>query len=87
MGDLSATHVTNESDIPESITWLYFKSCNAHFSVHYLDIAHFTKTNGHFGWVTLNNFTPVLCIMGLVHKGNVVTAEGGIMHKLKKTGK
>ena len=26
MGDLSATHVTfNESDVPESITWLYFK--------------------------------------------------------------
>ena len=37
-----------ESDAPESITWLYFKSCNAHFRVHYLDIAQFKKTNGCF---------------------------------------
>jgi len=39
----------NESDASEVITLLYFKWCNAHFSVHYLDIAHFSKTNGCFG--------------------------------------
>ena len=46
---LSATHVTlNESDASESITWPHFKLLNAHFSVHYLDNAHFSKTNGCF---------------------------------------
>jgi len=46
---LSATHVTlNESDASESITWPRFKSLNAHFSVPYLDNAHFSKTNSCF---------------------------------------
>jgi len=47
---ISATHVTlNESDASESITWPRFKSLNAHFGVHYLDNANFSKTNGCFG--------------------------------------
>jgi len=47
---ISATHVTlNESDASGSITWQSFKSLNAHFGVHYLDNAHFSKTNSCFG--------------------------------------
>jgi len=38
----------NESDASESITLPHFKSLSAHFSVHYLDNAHFSKTNGCF---------------------------------------
>ena len=44
---LSATHVTlNEPDGSESITRRSIKSLNAHFSVHYLDNAHFSKIKG-----------------------------------------
>ena len=46
----SVTHLTlNKSQASESIPWLCFKLCNAHISVHYLDIEHFTKTNSYFG--------------------------------------
>ena len=63
---LFANHVTlNESDASESITWLYFKLHNAHFSVHYLDSAHFGKANSCFGWVTLGTlYTNFVCITG-----------------------
>jgi len=46
---LLVAHVTlNESDGSELITLLYFKLYIAHFSVHYRDSAHFTKTNDCF---------------------------------------
>ena len=65
----------NESDTSELIMWLYFKSCNAHFSVQCLDNE---KTIGCFGWVTLNRYSLIyqffLCITGreLVHLCNEV---------------
>ena len=50
--DITSTHVTlNESDASESITWRSIKSVIAHFSVPYLDNAHFSKINGCFGSV------------------------------------
>ena len=42
---ISVIHITlNDSYASESMTWLYFKPRNAHFSVHYLDIECFTET-------------------------------------------
>ena len=61
---ISATHVTlNKSDVSKSITWSYFKSHSVHYM--YVDSAHFTKTNGCFGWVG-NLVYQFLCIIYMV---------------------
>ena len=54
------THVTlNESDASRSITWLQFKSLS--WSVHYLDIAHFTEIT--VVWVVRRHYANRLVIL------------------------
>ena len=74
---VSATHVTlKESDTSESIIWLRFESHDAHFSVHYHTFQRPMAVLGK--WVALNYLdTSFVCIMGLVHLGNVVTVLSG----------
>ena len=79
-----ATHVTlNESDASESITSRSIKSLNAHFSVDYLDNAHFSKIKGCLGSVSCTKqFRYQFAVhYGLiVHEGNLVNGLGRIMH-------
>jgi len=73
----------SESDALESIAWPNFKPHTAHFSMHYLDIAQFTKTNGFFSglWVTLNTlYTSVCALWGFSAFGKCSNDSWQIIH-------